>query len=82
MFKIRNLNKGSKEIGSITKFKIDRYATSLLGGVQADVVIGYSNKKEIMNFGDDADVYNECVKGIKAAKNPGRVAKLLQVFQN
>ena len=80
MFKIRNLNKGSKEIGSITKFKIDRYATSLLGGVQADVVIGYSNKKEIMISGDEADVYDECVKGIRAAKNPGRVAKLLEVF--
>ena len=81
MFKIRTLRIGSEKIGSILKFKIERYATSLLGGVKADVVITYTNKKEIMIFGDEQDVYKECTNRIKLAKNKERASKLLEVFE-
>ena len=47
MFKIRIL-KDFPGIGSINGFKIERYATSLLGGVQADVTLKYSNKKLLL----------------------------------
>ena len=81
MFKTRTLEVGSEKIGSISKFKIDRYATSLLGGVQADVVITYTNKKEVMIFGDQQDVFKECTNRIKLAKNKERASKLLEVVQ-
>ena len=81
MFKIRTIRIGSLKIGSILKFKIERYATSLLGGVKADVVITYTNKKEIMIFGDEQDVYKECTNRIKLAKNKERASKLLEVFE-
>jgi len=80
MFQIRTLAKGSKEIGSILKFKIEKYATSLLGGVQADVVITYTNEKKVMIFGDEKDVFETCIKRIRLAKTPGRAAKLIEVF--
>ena len=80
MFQIRTLVKGSKEIGSILKFKIEKYATSLLGGVQADVIITYTNEKKVMVFGDEKDVFEACIARIKLAKTPGRAAKLAEVF--
>ena len=80
MFQIRTLAKGSKQIGSIQKFKIEKYATSLLGGVQADVVITYTNEKKVMIFGDEKDVFETCIKRIRLAKTPGRAAKLIEVF--
>jgi hypothetical protein len=68
MFKIR-ISKDFPGIGSINGFKIERYATSLLGGVKADVTIKYTNKKEVMIYGDEADVYQESLKRIKLIKN-------------
>ena len=56
MFRIRNLVE-KNGIGTISKFKVARYATSLLGGVQADVILTYSNKKEIMITGDEDSMF-------------------------
>ena len=79
MFKIRIL-KDFPGIGSINGFKIERYATSLLGGVQADVVIKYSNKKEVMIFGNEQDVYQESLKRIKLIKNPNKANQMAEIF--
>ena len=79
MFKIRIL-KDFPGIGSINGFKVERYATSLLGGVQADVILKYSNKKEVMIFGDEKDVYQETLKRIKLIKNPNKAKQMAEIF--
>ena len=79
MFKIRIL-KDFPGIGSINGFKIERYATSLLGGVKAEVTLKYSNKKEVMIFGDENDVYQESHKRIKLIKNPNKAKQMAEVF--
>jgi hypothetical protein len=79
MFKIRIL-KDFPGIGSINGFKIDRYATSLLGGVQADVTLKYSNKKEVMIFGDEKDVFQETLKRIRLIKNPNKAKQMAEIF--
>lgn len=79
MFKIRIL-KDFPGIGSINGFKIERYATSLLGGVKADVTIKYTNKKEVMIYGDEADVYQESLKRIKLIKNPSKAKQMAEIF--
>ena len=79
MFKVRIL-KDFPGIGSINGFKVERYATSLLGGVQADVILKYSNKKEVMIFGDEKDVYQETLKRIKLIKNPGKAKQMSEIF--
>ena len=79
MFKIRTLV-DKPGIGSIQKFKIERYATSLLGGVQADVIFTYTNKKEVMIFGDDKDVFQACIERLKFIKKPDRRSKIIEVF--
>ena len=80
MFRIRNLVE-KNGIGAISKFKIDRYTTSLLGGVQADVVITYSNKKEIMITGDEQDVVEASIKRLRLIKDPNKSKQLIEVFQ-
>ena len=79
MFKIRT-SKDFPGIGSINGFKIERYATSLLGNVQSDVTLKYSNKKEVMIFGDEKDVYQECHKRIKLIKNPNKAKQMAEIF--
>jgi len=80
MFRIRNLVE-KNGIGAIQKFKIDRYTTSLLGGVQADVIITYSNKKEIMITGDEQDVVEASIKRLRLIKDPNKSKQLIEVFQ-
>ena len=79
MFKIRIL-KDFPGIGSINGFKIERYATSLLGGVKAEVTLKYTNKKEVMIFGDEQDVYQESLKRIKLIKNPNKAKQMAEIF--
>ena len=79
MFRIRNLVE-KNGIGTIAKFKIDRYATSLLGGVQADVIFTYSNKKEIMISGDDQDVLQASINKLKLIKNSNKSKQLIESF--
>ena len=79
MFRIRNLVE-KNGIGTITKFKIDRYATSLLGGIQADVTFTYSNKKEILITGDDQDVLQAGINKLKLIKNLNKSKQLIESF--
>ena len=80
MFRIRNLVE-KNGIGTITKFKIDRYATSLLGGVQADVTFTYSNKKEVMITGDEKDVVDASIKKLRLVKDPAKQKNLIEIFE-
>ena len=79
MFRIRNLVE-KNGIGTISKIKIERYATSLLGGPQADVIFTYSNKKEIMITGDERDVVEAAIKKIKLIKDLKKQIHLLGIF--
>tara|TARA_R110000803_G_scaffold210124_1_gene281136 strand:+ start:170 stop:1498 length:1329 start_codon:yes stop_codon:yes gene_type:complete len=80
MFRIRNLVE-KNGIGTILKFKIDRYATSLLGGVQADVILTYSNKKEVMISGDEKDVVDATIKKLRLIKDKHKAKNLIEVFE-
>jgi len=79
MYRIRNLIE-KNGIGTIQKIKITRYATSLLGGPQADVVFTYSNKKEIMITGDERDVVEASIKKIGLIKDLKKQTNLLEMF--
>ena len=80
MFRIRNLVE-KNGIGTILKFKIDRYATSLLGGFQADVILTYSNKKEVMISGDEKDVVDATIKKLRLIKDKHKAKNLIEVFE-
>ena len=80
MFRIRNLVE-KNGIGTISKFKVARYATSLLGGVQADVILTYSNKKEIMITGDEKDVVDATIKKLRLIKDQNKAKQLIEIFQ-
>ena len=80
MFRIRNLVE-KNGIGTISKFKVARYATSLLGGVQADVILTYSNKKEIMITGDEKDVVDATIKKLRLIKDQQKAKNLIEVFE-
>ena len=80
MFRIRNLVE-KNGIGTISKFKVARYATSLLGGVQADVILTYSNKKEIMITGDEKDVVDATIKKLRLIKDQNKSKQLIEIFQ-
>ena len=80
MFRIRNLVE-KNGIGTISKFKVARYATSLLGGVQADVILTYSNKKEIMITGDEKDVVDATIKKLRLIKDQKKAKNLIEVFE-
>ena len=79
MFRIR-IVKDFPGIGSIKTMKVERYATSLLGGIQADVTFTYSNKKVILISGDDKDVYQESLKRISLIKNPLKAKQMAEIF--
>ena len=54
--------------------------TSLLGRNQADVVLIYSHKKEIIIFGDETDVFHACIERIKLKRDKGAAEKTVQKF--
>jgi len=85
MYKIRVLVE-KPGIGTIKSFTVDKYVTSLLGGNQADVVFTYSNKKQILIFGDEKDVFHACIQRIKLKKNKAEaedtVKKFIEIFKN
>jgi len=85
MYRIRVLIE-KPGIGTIKSFTVDKYITSLLGGNQADVVFSYSNKKQILIFGDEKDVFYACIERIKLKKNKAEaedtVKKFIEIFKN
>ena len=79
MFKIKNLI-DKPGIGSIIKWKAEKYSSSLLGGVQADVVFEYSNGKKVKIFGDEKDVLNASIGRFKLMKNGAKAEKFIGMF--
>ena len=81
MFKTKVLVEKSG-IGSIKTFKIDKYMTSLLGGNKANVIFTYSNKSEVLFYGDEADVFHACIERIKLKKNKAEAELIAFVSRN